>query len=767
MSPQEPGFWLLDSRLGWHTSADVAPAGVAVGRAGGLRLAGDAGGPLSLMWLDDSLGGATLPRGMAWDDTGRLCLLSQRAPVIKRFDPTRRAFVALPTVGGAGSDARQFDQPANITVAGGNLYVADRGNRRVQVFALDRSLLLRYIWGPWDAAGRPASPESADTWDPADVASHNGQAYLLDARFGRVYRHTPGRDGLTRVVDEPQAAGRWERLALDHDGNLYLLDRGRACVDIYDPDGFGIGEANDAGDFRAAFDPPGVTLHYRTDHDDRTTGRFRLATADGELVFDREGRKSHFAPDEPSGPYLYTRGGVWLSEALDSATYRCQWHRIELGLTQLPPGTQVLVSTYAADATDDAAIAGGAKLPPPPDAGSALWAAGYTFTGTLQPPLDAAAQTTETTGQTPSSPGNDFLVQSGEGRYLWLKIEFWGNGYGTPVIEALRAYFPRDSYLRYLPAVYSSDDESRRFLEHFLAIFQTEWDALETLIATSARYFDPAAVPATGGWLENLAGWLALPLEGTWSEAQKRVLLEAASGVYPQRGTAAGLRAYVQAYLQNITGLTAAQQGDYPLLIEGFRERSQVMSLAPSADTAGASIPYAPAINVPRNQARLAGALPPRRLWGPAQVGRLQLDVFAQEGQARLISTGDPEHDIFTVYAHRFRVFLPAAWVQTADQETMVRRALDAEKPAQTVYDLCLVEPRFRVGIQSTAGMDTIIGAYPVTRLACGETTGSAAAAPSLPPRGRLGYDTILGGPRPEPFRLATAMRLEKDTILR
>ena len=85
-------------------------------------------------------------------------------------------------------------------------------------------------------------------------------------------------------------------------------------------------------------------------------------------------------------------------------------------------------------------------------------------------------------------------------------------------------------------------------------------------------------------------------------------------------------------------------------------------------------------------------------------VGRLQLGVYAREGEARLVSTGDPQRDLFHEYAHRFRVFVPAGWVRTAEQERMLRRAIEAEKPAHTAYDLCLVEPRFRVGVQSTVG---------------------------------------------------------------
>jgi hypothetical protein len=123
-------------------------------------------------------------------------------------------------------------------------------------------------------------------------------------------------------------------------------------------------------------------------------------------------------------------------------------------------------------------------------------------------------------------------------------------------------------------------------------------------------------------------------------------------------------------------------------------------------------------------------------------VGRLQLDVFAREGEVRLVSTGDPERDLFHEHAHRFQVFVPSAWVRTRAEEDLLRRALDTEKPAHTQYQLCLVEPRFRLGIQSTVGVDTILGAYPVAVLAGRHRD---EVPENRPPRQRLGYDTVLG----------------------
>jgi hypothetical protein len=219
------------------------------------------------------------------------------------------------------------------------------------------------------------------------------------------------------------------------------------------------------------------------------------------------------------------------------------------------------------------------------------------------------------------------------------------------------------------------------------------------------------------------------------------------------------VRAYLRAYLESMTELRLEEDG-YPQLVEGYRERDLLLLGTRGKPTLGRGAP----------------------LWSRSVVGRLQLGVFAREGEARIVSTGDPCRDAFREYAHRFRVFVPAAWVRSAEDERMVRRAVDAEKPAHTAYDLCLVEPRFRLGVQSTVGLDTIVAATPVARLACRadrcDTECPHASeherehgeryepAPSLPPSHRLGYDTVLACRADGGSRLGTGLRVGLDATL-
>jgi hypothetical protein len=82
----------------------------------------------------------------------------------------------------------------------------------------------------------------------------------------------------------------------------------------------------------------------------------------------------------------------------------------------------------------------------------------------------------------------------------------------------------------------------------------------------------------------------------------------------------------------------------------------------------------------------------------------------------------------------------------------MLRRAVESEKPAHTRYELCLVEPRLRVGVQCTVGVDTVVAAVPVARLGCDDPD----LPKSLAPRGRIGFDTVLACvPEPSGMRLS------------
>jgi hypothetical protein len=117
-------------------------------------------------------------------------------------------------------------------------------------------------------------------------------------------------------------------------------------------------------------------------------------------------------------------------------------------------------------------------------------------------------------------------------------------------------------------------------------------------------------------------------------------------------------------------------------------------------------------------------------LWGNCIVNRLQLDEYSRIGDFSLIGTGDPLRDPFFVSAHNFSVFVDRVLIKSDAFERMLRYLIDSNKPAHTQYTLEKIEPRFRVGMQATVGLDTQVGAYPKMVLSHCST---------------LGYDTLLG----------------------
>ncbi len=683
MRTTDPTFWPLGGRLGWPQASEAQ--NMAVNRQTTMRLATTPLGRLSLMAASDSLGELTLPRGMALDENGRLYLLV--GSQIKRFQADRQQFVPLPTVGSVGNAARQFSQPANIACAAYSLFVADQGNGRVQQFDLN-TLALQRIWTLPDAGV------------PVDIAAYAGMIFVLDGKRGRVYVQNPNLDRIRLLIDAP--GKRWQRVAIDTHGCLYLLNGEAQTLDVYSAKGVYQETAVDAGQVRDQFETPVVRLDHR--------GHFTLPPSchmgclDSNARFNRVGTPIPFVdPAAPLGAPPYQQGGLWISPPLDSQIHQCQWHKIELDAAALPAGSSVEIHTFTADEALDAATI--AALP------ETLWAASLRLTGEMQPPPESSENNQQREPEVA-------LIQSGEGQLCWVRICLFGDGYETPVLKGLRVHYPRHSYAAYLPAVFSEDDEARSFLTRYLSIVEAEWGRIEQHIAEISRYFDPQAVPA-GMPLRYLADWFALPLEGAWNDAQKRRLLNQMSTYYPKRGTAVALRSYAQTYLQNMTTMPPHMQGEFPKLVEGFRARQYMNLLSQENGTLDRQMP----------------------LWGPAKVGRLQTDVYAEVGNARLVSLGDPQTDIFDSYAHRFRVFMPAAWISTKADEAMIRRAIDTEKPAYTEYELCLIAPRFRIGIQSTVGIDTIVGGYPKAQLLSDK---DADRAPSLPKSKRLGFDMIL-----------------------
>ncbi|MEW5868200.1 MAG: phage tail protein [Chloroflexota bacterium] len=744
MAVQEQTFFLLDPITGWQPAALQAVAPDV--ESGCLRLRPLPGTARPLADEAGSFGGLQLPTGLALDNQDRLYILDGQAGIVKRYDPCIPGFETLDCLGGKGAAPRQLLDPHGIAISRrGDLYIADSGNRRVQVFAL-KGLALRAIWGPYRvlAAGTgwrlegaaPVTPPPANTgacapqadfpdktWQPWDlVAGPHGRVYVSDYANGLVLVFD--RRGVYRAAYSGEPGAPLEHpthLAIDRDGNLYIVQENKDYITVLDAQGQFIRRVGQPDEVKGLFRPLAVAvdasgnlflsdqvthrLYMYCDASQAAPGWCTACTGfeglGAALVFDSAGNlllgdslRQAVAQMAPAAQY--SQEGIYLSAPLDSGLYRCQWHRVTLH-ADLPAGTRLRVETFTAEATKPVEEVLG--LP------DSRWA-------------------TDLEDSLVGEQDWDCLVASPPGRYLWLRLRILGDGSGTPSVYSARVEYPRASSSQYLPATYSSSPASAEFLGRFLSIFDYVLEGIGDQVTGMAALFDPMATPAGSqagekDFLSWLGGWLGMTIERHWPEQKRRLLLKNAYRLYALRGTPEGLRLHIHLY----TGVE-------PGVLEHYKLRRWFYV----------------------NEARLGES---SEVWGNAIQARLKLDEYSQVGEFQLMDSGDPLHDPFYHEAHRFTVFVPLPDNQDQAQRQTLKRIVEMASPAHTQGDLNLVTPRFRVGMQSLVGLDTVIGAYPEAA-----QTGE----------GHLGYDTVLAHApeedQPPSLRIGKQARIGSTTVL-
>lgn len=95
--------------------------------------------------------------------------------------------------------------------------------------------------------------------------------------------------------------------------------------------------------------------------------------------------------------------------------------------------------------------------------------------------------------------------------------------------------------------------------------------------------------------------------------------------------------------------------------------------------------------------------------------------VVGESGPLAAEDFGEP---LFGETAHHFSVWIPGGEMRDAARRRALARILDAEKPAHTDYDLCIVEPRMRVGLQSSIGVDSYVAGAPAPMALTGSVLG-------------------------------------------
>lgn len=135
----------------------------------------------------------------------------------------------------------------------------------------------------------------------------------------------------------------------------------------------------------------------------------------------------------------------------------------------------------------------------------------------------------------------DMLLHEVKGRYLWFFLEFQCES-----IDEISIFFPKETWMKYLPQVYQTGAESQSFTERFLGVFQSFYDELTEEIEQSHYNLSPFG--ASPEMLLFLGEILSIEQIHSFSQEKLRLLLDKAPSLFAKRGTKAGLLAMLKLY---------------------------------------------------------------------------------------------------------------------------------------------------------------------------------------------------------------------------
>jgi phage tail-like protein len=252
-------------------------------------------------------------------------------------------------------------------------------------------------------------------------------------------------------------------------------------------------------------------------------------------------------------------------------------------------------------------------------------------------------------------------------------------------------------------------------LERLLALARTEIGGGESLLRDLPQLATPEFAPASA--LSWLAGWLAFELPRGMTPGEQRAVLPRVADLYRRRGTVAGLIEFIHVH----TGVRAR-------VVEWPRERRIWQLGVTSALGFDTTLPSGAVDGiVVADREILRDTRPPRGCQEPERV----VVGHAVVGADRPLAHEDFGSVLFDDHAHRITVIIPAGQAQDPALRDLIREVVATEIPAHVTCEVCFVEPRLRIGLQSRIGIETVVA---------GE------GAPLRLSEAHLGEDSRLGG---------------------
>jgi phage tail-like protein len=454
-------------------------------------------------------------------------------------------------------------------------------------------------------------------------------------------------------------------LAMDSAGNLYVLEKSRNRVlkisfssnerffveisrgELFDPKNIYI----DIEGMLNVLDGISGYLVFRTD---RTIEKREITSSTKGMVRRRRAHDSkknlymisetkkrvrfleYIEENSPDSEGVFK--GTYLSKPIDSKTQKTRWYRFLLE-GSFPRGTKVEFHYHISDE-----LLKENELRELPDS---EWEDGLPGSSSIQGEEKRDA----------------LFMTEREGRYLWFRIILTGTEKLSPVISSVTIFFPKVSYLDYLPSVYRENSANRDFLDRFLAIFESLLFEIDFTIDHLSSWFDAAGTPPE--FLEWLGSWIGVDRGRGESaalkkvpEAKRREFISRAVSLYRERGTREGLENFIFFYT-----------GKKPIIIE--------------------NLPVSCKGEKTRNESRKEAINPEGRkfLYFPPEVS-LHDSLF-----------GGEKFSFVVLFKEK---------LEEAELE-LIRSIIEEEKPAYTTYKIKVLEPWFCLDGHTYLGENTVL----------------------------------------------------------
>jgi phage tail-like protein len=401
-------------------------------------------------------------------------------------------------------------------------------------------------------------------------------------------------------------------------------------------------------------------------------------------------------------PRYPSAAAVTLTTTLDSGRPDTLWHRIYMDGC-IPSGCRI---TLYVKTFDNPARRGATPFIRQPEL---LWTplpSERPFAASLSEPMPNESGLFELLIQRDTG-----AVRRMNGRYLQLRIAMESDGRHTPVIHALRVYYPRFSYQEVylpdhirqeerfdpnLPAAPNVPANGADTRERFLAAFEGMLTPLEGRVASAEVLLNPDVTPEPNlPWLAELMGQTPSP---HWPAGRRRTFISYTGALQRWRGTLAGVQLALDIATDGAVG-----RGQI-VLVENFRlRRTMATILGINMDDA-------------EHPLTLGTGMSGNSIVGDSLIlsekdARTFLALFspdlATEGEKKVVQ------DFFDHYANQVTVLLhgDARRLRAAVTETLAD-----QMPAHLQYTIFETDHPFVLGLSPLLAVDTFLEKEPPAR---------------------------------------------------